>query len=69
MLVAACHCDFSQKGTGSVLAVQASFSTEQWIDAQGETAVFNGLEVDGVPSLASDTPNYHFCTTCGSTLY
>jgi hypothetical protein len=67
-VVCACHCDFCQK-TGSVFAVQAYFSTGQWIETQGETRVYNGLEVDGVGPLAGDTPDCHFCTTCGSTLY
>jgi hypothetical protein len=69
MLIGACHCDFCQKRSGSVFAVQAYFSTDQCIETDGETKVYNGLEVDGIASLASDTPNFHFCTTCGSTVY
>jgi hypothetical protein len=69
IVVCACHCDFCQKRTGSVFAVQAYFSTVQWIETQGKTKVYNRLEVDGVGPLAGDTPDYHFCTTCGSTLY
>ena len=69
--VCACHCDFCQKRTGSVFAVQAYFTREQCVDIVGETKVYNGLEVDGVASEAgpAQTPNYHFCTTCGSTVY
>jgi hypothetical protein len=38
-----------------VFAVQAYFSTGQWIETQGETKVYNGLEVDGVGPLAGVT--------------
>jgi hypothetical protein len=71
VLVCACHCDFCQKRTGSVFAVQAYFSPDQCVEIKGETNVYNGLEVDGVGSAAgqNQTPNYHFCTTCGSTVY
>jgi hypothetical protein len=71
VLVAACHCDFCQKRTGSVFAVQAYFLEDQCVEINGETKVYNGLDVDGVGSAAgqNQTPNYHFCTTCGSTVY
>ena len=41
------------------------------IEIVGETTVYNGLEVDGVESQAgkAQTPHYHFCTVCGSTVY
>jgi hypothetical protein len=70
-LTAACHCDFCQKRTGSAFGLQAYFAPEQCIAVVGETKVYNGLEVDSVESQAgrAQTPNYHFCTTCGSTLY
>jgi hypothetical protein len=71
MLVCACHCDFCQKRTGSVFAVQAYFAEDQCVEINGETKVYNGLEVDGVASTAgpNQTPYHHFCTTCGSTVY
>jgi hypothetical protein len=52
MLVCACHCDFCQKRTGSVFSVQAYFTEDQCVEINGETKVYNGLEVDGVASAA-----------------
>jgi hypothetical protein len=69
ILVAACHCDFCQKRTGSAFGVQAYFAENQCLKITGDTKVYNGLEVDGVGSTSGQTPDYHFCTTCGSTLY
>src|SRR5262249_43210395 len=60
---------FCQKRTGSVFAVSSYFSQEQRVQISGETKVYNGLEVDGVASTASDTPDYNFCSTCGSPVY
>ena len=70
-LIAACHCDFCQKRTGSAFGYQAYFAQDQCIEIVGETKVYNGIEVDGVESQAgkAQTPTYHFCTTCGSTVY
>jgi hypothetical protein len=70
-LVAACHCDFCQKRTGSAFGYQAYFSQVQCVEVSGETKIYNGIEVDGVESQAGQarTPSYHFCTTCGSTVY
>jgi hypothetical protein len=71
VLVGACHCDFCQKRTGSVFAVQAYFAESQCVEISGETKAYNGLVVDGVASKRGEdqTPDYHFCTTCGSTVY
>jgi len=71
VLVAACHCDFCQKRTGSAFGFQAYFNADQCVEVEGETAVYYGLDVDGVGSTAGrdQTPRYHFCTTCGSTVY
>jgi hypothetical protein len=70
-LIAACHCDFCQKRTGSTFGFQAYFDQDQCVEISGETKVYNGIEVDGVESQAgqAQTPSYHFCTTCGSTVY
>jgi len=70
-LIAACHCDFCQKRTGSAFGYQAYFSQDQCVEIVGETKVYDGLEVDGVESQAGreQTPRYPFCTTCGSTVY
>ena len=35
----------------------------------GETKIYNGLEIDGVGGQSGAGINYHFCTTCGSTLF
>jgi hypothetical protein len=68
--VTVCHCDFCQKRTGSVLQVGARFAREQVVEISGETKTYNGLEVDGVGAWGSDIGiDYHFCTTCGSTVY
>jgi hypothetical protein len=46
------------------------FDEEQVVEITGETKRYNGLEVDGVGAIGvPDGINYHFCTTCGSTLY
>ena len=69
LLVGACHCDFCQKRSGSVFAVQAYFAESQCVEVDGETKVYNGMKVDGIGSTSGDSIDYHFCTTCGSTLY
>ena len=69
VLVAACHCDFCQQRTGSPFGVQAFFSEDQRVETCGETKVYNGLEVDGINSAAGKPIDYHFCPTCGSTVY
>jgi hypothetical protein len=70
-LIAACHCDFCKKRTGSAFGYQAYFNSDQCVETVGETKVYNGIEVDGAESQAGreQTPKYHFCTTCGSTVY
>jgi len=69
-LIAACHCDFCKKRTGSAFGYQAYFNAAQCVEIVGETKVYNGIEVDGVESQAGrdQTPNYNSCTTCGSTV-
>jgi hypothetical protein len=69
--VLTCHCDFCQRRTGSVFQVSATFSRDQLIETSGETKRFNGVEVNNVPGHAGVPAgyNYHFCTTCGSTVY
>jgi hypothetical protein len=64
VLVGACHCDFCQKRTGSVFSVQAYFSEDQCVAINGETKVY-GTGSAG----AGKAIDYHFCTTCGSTVY
>ena len=35
----------------------------------GETRAYNGLEQDGATSVSGTSVTYHFCPTCGSTVY
>ena len=69
LAVVICHCDFCQKRTGSVFQVCAYFSPDQPIEFSGETKVYNGVEIDGVATALGDAISYHFCPTCGSTVY
>jgi hypothetical protein len=69
MLVVICHCDFCQKRSGNVFIAAAHFAAEQVVEISGETKNYNGLEVDGVGAAVEGGINYHFCTTCGSTLF
>ena len=68
VLVAACHCDFCQRRTGSIVQVSAVFA-EEHVSIGGETSVFNGLEVNGVGTSNGDEISYNFCPTCGSTVF
>ena len=68
-LVAICHCDFCQKRTGSVFQVGAYFAADEKLEVRGEIRTYNGLEIDGVANAAGDAVTYHFCPTCGSTIY
>ena len=68
VLVAACHCDFCQRRTGSIVQVSAVFA-EECVSIAGETSVFNGLEVNGVGTSNGDEVSYNFCPTCGSTVF
>jgi hypothetical protein len=67
--VATCHCEFCQRRTGSVLQVSAVFSQDQGVAVEGETKTYNGLETNGVGTANGDDVSYHFCPTCGSTVY
>ena len=33
------------------------------------TKTYNGLEIEGVPAAGGYAVEYHFCVTCGSTVY
>jgi hypothetical protein len=71
LFVAACHCDFCQKQTGSVVQVVAYFGDDQILEITGASNVYNGLDIDGVGIAGSDENgvSLHFCGTCGSTVY
>lgn len=67
--VVTCHCDFCQKRTGSVFQVSAVFPSTQGIAITGETKIYDGLEINGVGTANGDEVKYHFCPTCGSTVF
>ena len=71
LFVAACHCDFCQKHTGSAFRVSSFFGEDQIVEITGDPNVYNGLEIDGVGLDGSDEYGtaFHFCGTCGSTVY
>ena len=66
-----CHCDFCQKQTGSAFRLSSFFRDDQVLEITGQPNVYNGLEIDGVgPGGSVDNGvAYHFCGTCGSTVY
>src|SRR5262245_35666902 len=71
LMVARCHCDFCQKHTGSAFRMSSIFREDQILEITGQPHVYNGLEIDGV-GLDGSSENgvaYHFCGTCGSTVY
>ena len=67
--VGRCHCDFCQKRTGSVFGVSALFGDDQLVEIIGEVKVYNGLKTDGLGTATGGGVDYHFCPTCGSTVY
>ena len=69
--VAVCHCDFCQKHTGSAFRLSSFFGEDQIVEITDDPKVYNGLEIDGVGLDSSDEHGtaYHFCGTCGSTVY
>jgi hypothetical protein len=71
LAVGRCHCDFCQKRTGSVFGISAVFGDDQLVEITGEVKVYNGLKIDGVGAgpYADAGVDYHFCPTCGLTLY
>ena len=73
LAVIVCHCDFCQKRSGSVFQVSSWFGEDRVEERVGETHVYNGLEVDGRgvdhPGAEDSSISYHFCTTCGSTVF
>jgi hypothetical protein len=69
LAVLTCHCEFCQKRTGSVFQVSAVFSEDANVSVTGTTKVYNGLEIDGVGTTNGSNVSYHFCPTCGATLF
>ncbi len=67
--VSTCHCDFCQKRTGSVFQVGAYFAPDVVLEVHGATSEYNGLALDGAGTVGGNDTTYHFCPTCGSTVY
>ena len=58
------------KALGKRLHASAHFAEEQILEVSGESNVYNGLEIDGVGAVGiAGGIDYHFCKTCGSTVY
>ena len=49
--------------------VSAVFPDTQGITITGETKIYNGFESKGVGTTIGDEISYHFCPTCGSTVF
>ena len=60
--VAMCHCLECQRRTGAVISNQARFSREQVTAAGNSTTWVRTAE-------SGNAVTYHFCPTCGSTMY
>jgi hypothetical protein len=52
-----------------VFQVCAIFGPDEPFEVTGETRAYNGLEIDGAPSVSGMSITYHFCPTCGSTMH
>lgn len=61
--VSVCHCLACQRRTGSVFGAQARFGRDQITAIEGRSTQFARTGDSGT------TATFHFCPTCGSTLY
>lgn len=60
--ITVCHCLACQKRTGSAFGVQARWKRED-VTVQGASSVYRRVGDSGTPLT------FHFCATCGSTVY
>lgn len=60
--ISICHCLDCQKRTGSVFSTQARFARAS-VTIEGRTAQWTRRGDSGQPAV------FHFCPTCGSTVY
>lgn len=60
--ISVCHCRNCQKRSGSAFAVQARWP-EDAVTIAGEAHAWTTLGDSGIPAT------FHFCPTCGSTVY
>ena len=49
--------------------VSPVFPDTQSITITGDTIIYNGLEIKGAGTTNGDEISYHFCPTCGSTVF
>ncbi len=61
--ISICHCLDCQRRTGSVFGAQARFPRGQVTRIEGQASVFTRVADSG------NTVTFHFCPTCGTTLY
>jgi len=61
--ISMCHCLECQRRSGSVFGVQAWFGEEQVVSVVGISKPFTRI------SDAGRSLTFHFCPTCGSTLF
>jgi hypothetical protein len=66
--VVTCHCPFCQRRTGSAFQVGAVFRDGD-VAVTGDSVVYNGVKTNGVGTTNGDDVSYHFCPTCGSTVF
>lgn len=70
--ISLCHCNLCQKQSGSAFAIQARFPKEQ-VTIEGESTAWKFPIRDAEPvayrNCASEGGEFHFCPTCGSTVY
>jgi hypothetical protein len=45
------------------------FADNRQVVITGDTKIYNGLKTDGVGTANGDDVSYHFCPTCGSTVF
>ncbi len=60
--ISVCHCLACQKRTGSAFGVQARWKRED-VAVEGASSVYRRVGDSGTPLT------FHFCATCGSTVY
>ena len=60
--VSMCHCRECQRRTGAVISNQARFRREQ-VTPSGQSAIWKRTAESG------NALTFHFCPTCGSTVY
>ncbi|OIQ41402.1 MAG: hypothetical protein BM563_01445 [Bacteroidetes bacterium MedPE-SWsnd-G1] len=70
--ISLCHCNLCQRQSGSAFAIQARFPKEQ-VTVKGEATSWRfpikGADPVDFTNCAEDGAEFHFCATCGSTVY